>query len=291
MCLFTDGSCVQDSQYAGFAVTSLDGSISEKYRCAGFVSSYYMEAMAILTALELGDRYGWSKLVIFSDSKSVLSAVNATFDHRSSSYLILFIKDRIIRLSRDMGTEVKLVWIPSHIGISGNERADRLAKEAITSGRDTQLGIPTSEFRNLWNRMMYSDTFEWVKSNAPVRGARYCDNYLVESKHVWFRDFKAKRKTVVSINRIRSGHTSLRKSLFRFRIVDSPLCIRCDVEETINHVFWECIAFADQRLVLQRNLVKERGFLPHPVEYLMATIDDDIIGILDTFISSIDKFI
>jgi len=39
----------------------------------GFVSSYCVKAMAILTALELGYNYG-PKLTIFSDSKSVLSA-------------------------------------------------------------------------------------------------------------------------------------------------------------------------------------------------------------------------
>jgi ribonuclease HI len=30
----------------------------------------------------------------------------------------------------DRGTEVILQWVPSHIGIEGNERADKAAKEA-----------------------------------------------------------------------------------------------------------------------------------------------------------------
>ena len=38
-------------------------------------------------------------------------------------------------------------------------------------------------------------------------------------------------------------------------------------------------------------LDRARGFLPHPVEYLMTTIDEDTIYILNTFICSIDKFI
>jgi len=70
-------------------VISYDGSISEGHRCADFISSYCIEA--ILTALELGYNYGWPKLIIFSDSKSILSAVNGQFDHQDKSHLILFI--------------------------------------------------------------------------------------------------------------------------------------------------------------------------------------------------------
>ena len=128
MCLFTDGSCIEDSQYADFAVVSYDGSISEGYKCADFVSSYCVEAIAILMALEL--EYNWLKLTIFSDSKSILSAVSAQFDHRDKLHFILFIKDNILHLTRDK-VEVKFIWIPSHIGISGNEQANRLAREAI----------------------------------------------------------------------------------------------------------------------------------------------------------------
>jgi len=50
MYLFTDGSCVEDSQYAGFAVMSYDRSISKGCRRADFVSSYCVEA--ILMALD-----------------------------------------------------------------------------------------------------------------------------------------------------------------------------------------------------------------------------------------------
>ncbi|KYM83662.1 hypothetical protein ALC53_05871 [Atta colombica] len=42
---------------------------------------------------------------------------------------------------RDRGVEIKLIWILNHTEISGNEQADRLAREVV-SGRDTQLGIP-----------------------------------------------------------------------------------------------------------------------------------------------------
>lgn len=63
--------------FSGFALTSHDGLISESYRTAGFVSSFCVESMAVLAALELIDRQRWPRTVIFSDFQSVLGAVGA----------------------------------------------------------------------------------------------------------------------------------------------------------------------------------------------------------------------
>lgn len=93
---------------------------------------------------------------------------------------------------------------------------------------------------------------------------------------------------MTTLNRLRSGHTSLKESLFKFRMVDSPLCTSCGVEETPNHVFWMCPRFDEQRITLSRSLIKVRGFLPHSIEYLLATIDDDVIYALELFIDNID---
>lgn len=185
--------------------------------------------------------------------------------------------------------DVKLVWIPSHVGIQDNESADRLAREAIRTGRDTQYGIPTSEVSNVWKLNMYEDMFKWVKEEATRRGAWYCNNFLNESRYTWFNKFNISRRTVTTINRLRSGHTSLRASLFRFQIVDSPMCVRCDVEKTPNHVFWGCIGYEEQRKVFQKALVHKRGLLPHPVEYLLATLREDIIYVMEKFLWSINK--
>jgi len=182
MCVYTDGSRIENSPFAGLAFVSHDGSVSYGFRTVGFVSSFCVEAMAILAAIDFGRNQGWEKLVIFSDSQSVLSAVGAPYDYCKSSYLILRIKEAIYRLKEERRMDVKLVWIPSHVGIQGNESADRLAREAIRTGRDTQYGIPTSEVSNVWKLNMYEDMFKWVKEEATRRGAWYCNNFLNESR-------------------------------------------------------------------------------------------------------------
>jgi len=96
---------------------------------------------------------------------------------------------------------------------------------------------------------MYEDTFQWAKSEA--RGTEYCRNFLIELKYsyLWFKKFKIKRRTITTINRLRSKHISFRASLYRFRIIDLSMCSQCNME-TLNHVFWECIEYVDQRKTL-----------------------------------------
>ena len=58
--------------------------------------------------------------------------MSAQFDHHDKSHFILFIKDSILRLIKDRGVEIKLIWISSHIEISGNEQADGLAGRLLS---------------------------------------------------------------------------------------------------------------------------------------------------------------
>ncbi|XP_020298802.1 uncharacterized protein LOC109863035 [Pseudomyrmex gracilis] len=246
--------------------------------------------MAILKALLLARAEGWVSVTIFSDSRSALSAVRSRFNPRSSSYLVLRVKSVLLDMER-AGTLTRLVWIPSHVGIRGNERADALAKDAIPHGVDSQLGVPLREIKNYWKKDMFTELFDWCSREAAVRGFFYCHKYLTRFCHPWFAFFNIRRRTVTTFNRLCSGHSSLRAHLFRFRIVDSPLCPACGVEESPNHMFWVCPEFDKEHQLLVRGLVKARGFLPHPVEYLMATLRKDILPPVEEFITSIPKFI
>lgn len=232
----------------------------------------------------MADVNEWNSLIIFTDSKSALEAFQSAFIGRYKSYPILRTK-ALIKSLMDKGYNIRLCWIPGHKGIAGNEKADTLARMAIRTGKDTQIGVPINEFRNSWKAEASEELFSWCVGEGADRGADFCKNYLNDERAPWFANFKLTRRTITVINRIRSGHSSLRSSLFRFRIVDSPLCLTCRVSETVNHVFWSCKGLARHRPRLTSELVKIRGHLPHPVEYLLATIDRKTIRILDEFIS------
>ena len=84
------------------------------------------EVIAIDLAMNIIANHKSSKFIIYSDSKSVLQALQ-TKD--SSTPLITRLLGKMNALSKN--NSIILTWIPSHIGIQGNERADRAAKKAL----------------------------------------------------------------------------------------------------------------------------------------------------------------
>lgn len=288
-CLFTDGSRKDDLDHSGFSVVSEDGSLVRKYRSLGFVSIFTLEAMAILCTVKEIERIEDERFIIFSDSKSVIVALaNAKLSGRTS-FLILEIKHCVANLLK-VRKRIKFIWIPSHCGIVGNERADLAAKEAICNGIDSTLNVSSRDLRIKWSKNLFSSFFDWCKVSGANKASWYMDNCLTNSRRTWFHGVDIPRRSVVSICRLRSGHTSLLASLHRFRIVPSPTCLVCDEEESANHIFWKCTRFKSQRKILIESLIGFGKTFPLSIELLLSQLDGDmeVISLLYKFIISID---
>ena len=80
--------------------------------------------------------------IIFTDSLSSLQA----FDSNNCDHP--FIQD-ILKLFNDclsVNKKVVLAWVPSHVGIKGNEKADELAKQALNFNV-LDLKVPYTDFK------------------------------------------------------------------------------------------------------------------------------------------------
>lgn len=150
------------------------------------------------------------------------------------------------------------------------------AKEAIRLGIDTQIKISAGNLKLQWKEMLYDEVLEWCKSSGVDRGIFYMNNYLTISRRSWFSKLKLSRKEIVSICRMRSNHTLLKESLFRFKIVDSPNYDWCKIPESINHVFWQYSRYETSRKTLVFSLLREIFVLPIPIESLLSIMDQDI---------------
>lgn len=83
------------------------------------------EALSYITSLDTGN------YVVFSDSRSSLQHIlRCTTNVRGSpiAYSILQLLRNLVISKRN----IVLQWIPSHIGLRGNEAADQLAKKATS---------------------------------------------------------------------------------------------------------------------------------------------------------------
>lgn len=266
----------------------MDDSSSKLFRAAKFLSIFSVKALAILEALHFVSQKEIKQVSIFSDLKSVLESLMKSNILGKSSVLIVAIKDLVRRLE-SLGYEIKLIWIPAHKGIKENEMADKKAKEAIRLGIDTQIQIPPGDLKLLWKETVHADFLDWCKNTGVDRGTFYMNNYLTMSRRPWFSKFELCRRGIVSLCRMRSRHTSLKESLFRFRIVDSPNCDWCNEPESINHVFWQCSKYETSRKTMTSSLLRVVSSLSIPIESLLSIMDQDIYYSLGRFISEIDS--
>ena len=86
-------------------------------------SVYSAEVPAINQAMSIIANHKSSKFIIHPDSKSILQAI---LNKNTSIPLITRLLDQMNILSKN--DSIILTWIPSHIGIHENEKADKAAK-------------------------------------------------------------------------------------------------------------------------------------------------------------------
>ena len=123
--IYTDGSKTDNRVVA--AATS--NNLSAQVRLPGNASIFTPELQALKMAFNIHVVKSCDEdcFIIFCDSLSSLQALDGNnCDHP-------FIQD-ILKLFNDccsVNKKVVLAWVPSHVGIKGNEKADELAKQAL----------------------------------------------------------------------------------------------------------------------------------------------------------------
>ncbi|KAG1696944.1 hypothetical protein GQR58_006143 [Nymphon striatum] len=128
--IYTDGSR-QNDEVAAAAISSLRSLSS---RLPDKSSIFSAESKALLLALDIVENSTYGRYIILSDSLSCLMALdNMKYIHPTICEILL--KLHILSSSN----HVIFCWLPSHVGISGNEKADLAAKSALSLPVDPQF--------------------------------------------------------------------------------------------------------------------------------------------------------
>ena len=115
-------------------------------------SIFTAEARAIDLALEHIKKTNEKNYMIFSDSMSCLQAFLQTSFTNPKIIRVLEKYNQLI--SRGKG--IIFCWIPSHVGIKGNEEADEAAKEALLLNEASKT-IVASDLGNKINNLLQEE--------------------------------------------------------------------------------------------------------------------------------------
>ena len=224
--VYTDGSAEEGMKNGGSGVyiRYSDGDTTSLSVPGGLqCSNYRAEILAISTAAEhlLESRKKMGNIAIFTDSLSTLQALNSS----DPDQMIQGLHSSLAKLTAQF--TVSLQWVPAHVGLTGNEKADRLAKIG-SQAPQTQNPVTYREAKTLLHSRYNGD---WKKYNG---------RYQAHLDPIW----RMERAQQTTIFRLRTGHCGLSAHLKRTGISDTSLCECGQADQTPDHVLQSCPKYA-----------------------------------------------
>ena len=139
--IYTDGSAKGNPGNGGYGIVMISGEYRKEFQ-KGFrlTTNNRMELLAVIIALE-GVKKEWSEIIVYSDSKYVIDAVEKkwvfgwekkNFNRKKNPDLWI----RFLKIYRKQ--KVGFVWVKGHSNNKENERCDVLAVQAA-EGNDLQI--------------------------------------------------------------------------------------------------------------------------------------------------------
>jgi ribonuclease HI len=129
---YADGACTGNPGPAGLGVWIVDGSRHiELSEYLGEGTNNIAELTAILRAV--GEVPADVPMTVYTDSQYAIGVLQKGWKAKANQVLVADVK-RALGLRK----KTKLVYVPGHSGVSGNERADQLARDAVRSRRTTR---------------------------------------------------------------------------------------------------------------------------------------------------------
>lgn len=215
-------------------------------------------------AIQLPD----STINICTDS---LSALNNLKYNLHSSILAIKISNIIEKANKNIG----FIWIPGHCGIDGNEKADKVAREAVNN--------PLTEIRTYSSPIdIHRNVNTFCTNLWESEWRRTPNNKLREIKNTtvyWPKPHTSNHKDEVVINRLRIGHSKMFHGHL-MRREEPVMCLTRGEPLTVKHLFIHCLIHTDIR--------KNLKLLDNLFEALIPTHDNT--NKIITFLKQIDMY-
>jgi len=251
--IFTDGSKTGEKVGAAAVIFQGDNLIQEiKYKLRGQCSNNQAEQAAILKALqELKENKALSSgrkvAALYTDSRITLSLL----ENNRSHYRLIEDILKLVRFLQQNEWQIHFGWVKAHAGIDGNERADKLAKEAAEN-ENLEIIYNKTPKTTIIESIKHKEQEEWqIRWNNTSKGL-LSKTFFPSIKE----RLKIKLPLTPDFTAIVTGHGKTKAYLHRFHIIDNPTCTCKKAQQTVNHLIYECPDIGQQRLKLINQIIQ-----------------------------------
>ena len=171
---------------------------------------------------------------------------------------------------------VTLLWIPRHSGITGNEKADNLAKKSLDLPTQNHLFCPVTDIHN---HLHFS-----FKRFLQSKWERTPHQHLIRIKPTlghWSSANQNTRLREVTLSRLRIGHTKI-THYYIFEREPPTICHRCNVRYNVAHMLIDCPLYRLHRQVLINYTNCKR--IPFTLSTLLGDSHPELLEMLFIFL-------
>ena len=163
--IYTDGSVLDDGAAGAAFVVPEFNNMTHSFSLPA-VSVYMAELVAILMALQHMSAIHTPPpaIVICSDSKAALSSIGSDSANAREDLVSEIVTTTHQLITR--GTEVRFQWVPAHVSLSGNEKADKAAKRGAKGTESAAVNLDLG-LADIYSRLTVQVWRQWGRSFAP----------------------------------------------------------------------------------------------------------------------------
>ncbi len=243
----TDGSVINGRVGAAAVIPDLGIEWNLLVGDESTATVYAAELHGLVLATSLAERYLRHKtsLIIFTDNQSAITT--SAEPSKQSGQGILRVIAIKLDLLRWRGIEVKVHWIPAHIGVPGNEMADKAAKQATgwrehpwSSPIPPTMAMPFATLRSsvkmrFRKKMSEEWTTQWQGGTSEINKLIKTPTKAVLRLHAGLH-----RALSSALTQLRTRKIGLRDYLFSIKRAGSGECPCGWGRQTVKHVILEC---------------------------------------------------
>ena len=242
--IYSDGSKNEQTGNLGAGVFctknfSMENSKSLSWNLGPHMEVFDAELFAMAKAFKLAHNqisFFTKDIWIFSDSQAAIQRLQNSSLKAGQKY-VLAIEDWIAKIKMKHQINIHVGWVPGHMNITGNEKADQAAK------RGTELQKTCAEkhvsLAFIKRKIRESALIEWEKEYAKSNKGKFYSQFECAPRWKTYKK-TVKKKVWSAFMQLKMGHGYFKSYLVRMPEYSTNRCFICGTKENPEHLILHC---------------------------------------------------